>query len=90
MSNQARAAIADEIEEAYVEIGRMVVQSAVAQAQANGAIPEGGFEASISIRVQFGSAETEHGLLTCCICTQDVEGVWVCAGPCCPTRNSTW
>ncbi len=89
MSSHAPISIAEEIEDAYVEIGRMVVQSAVAQAQANGAIPEGGLEASISIRVQFGSAETEHGPVTCCICTQDAEGVWVCAGPCCPTRNST-
>jgi hypothetical protein len=89
MSNQAPAAIADEIQDAYAEIGRMVVQSAVVQAQASGVSPEGGFEATIEIRVVFDLTETEQRLVACCICTCDTDGVWVCAGPCCPTRNPT-
>lgn len=88
MSNQAQATVAGEIEDVYVEIGRMLVQSAVAQAQAADVSAEEGFEATIAIRVVFDIAGTEQRPVACCICTRDTEGVWICAGPCCPVGGA--
>jgi len=90
MRDHAMTLVASEIEDVYVEIGRMVVQSATQRAQASGAAPEEGVEVIIAMRVRFDAGPADQPPVTCCICTQDSEDVWVCAGPCCPTRNSTW
>jgi hypothetical protein len=89
MRDQAMPPVAGEIEDVYVEIGRMVVQSAIRQAQAASIASEDGIETTVAVRVLFDERPVEQSPTTCCICTQDVEGVWVCAGPCCPTHNST-
>ncbi len=90
MSSHAPISIAEEIEDAYVEIGRMVVQAAIEQARASAVSPDGGTETTIAVRVRFDPSLAEQHPRMCCICTCDTDGVWVCAGPCCPTRNSTW
>lgn len=90
MSGKPPIAIAGEIEDAYVELGRMLVRAAIEQAQANVVSSTGGIEVTIAVRVLFDPSLAEQHPMTCCICTRDTEGVWVCAGPCCPTRNSTW
>jgi hypothetical protein len=88
MRKHAKTLVASEIEDVYVEIGRMVVHSAINQAQASTIASDDGIETTVAIRVLFDAGPLEQPR-TCCICTQDPEGVWVCAGPCCPTHHST-
>ena len=90
MSDATTHQVSGEIDHAYAEIGRTVVETAIQQARAAGEFPEEGVEATVTIRLVFEGDIAGRLPVTCCVCTRDTEGVWVCAGPCCPTRNPPW
>jgi hypothetical protein len=90
MSDTTNRQVSGEIEDAYAEIGRTVVETAVQQARTAGSTSEEGIEATVTIRLLFEGGTAQRLPVTCCVCTRDTEGVWVCAGPCCPTRNPPW
>lgn len=90
MSDAPTHHVSGEIEDAYAEIGRTVVEIAVAQAQKTGAVSEEGIDANVTIRLGFQPDPTGRQPVTCCVCTLDTDGVWTCAGPCCPTRRPPW
>ena len=90
MSDAATPHVSREIEDAYAEIGRTVVETAIQQARAAGEMPEQGVDATVTMRLVFESGTANRLPVMCCVCTRDTEGVWVCAGPCCPTRNPPW
>jgi hypothetical protein len=87
MSDATPPHVSCEIEDAYSEIGRTMVETAIQQARAAWNGLEESVEATVTIRLVF---EREVGCrmpTTCCVCTLETDGVWVCAGPCCPTRH---
>ncbi len=90
MSAANNPPVSSEIEDAYAEIGRTVVETAIQQARATGGAPDEGIETAVPIRLLFECGIAERMAVTCCVCTHDTEGVWVCAGPCCPTRTPPW
>jgi hypothetical protein len=90
MSDANNRQVSGEIEDAYAEIGRTVVETAIQQARATEGASDDGIEATVTIRLLFESGIAERMPVTCCVCTRETEGVWVCAGPCCPTGNPSW
>ena len=90
MSEQDSIPVASEIEDAYAEIGRTVVQSAIQQTREASKSSQDGVEATVTVRLLFGAGQAERRPEVCCICTINTDGVWVCAGPCCPTGNPPW
>lgn len=86
-------AVAPEIEEAYAEIGRTVVEAALRQAQhqPDPAGAEAGVETTVTIRLLMqAGGPAEMRPVVCCFCTRDTEGVWVCSGACCPKGDPPW
>lgn len=90
MSESNFSPVSREIEDAYSEIGRSVVQQAIAQVQTTGQSTEAGVETSVTMRLLFGAAAGERRPEVCCICSIHDDGVWVCVGPCCPTSDPPW
>ena len=90
MSEQDSTPVASEIEDAYAEIGRTVVQSAIQQTREASKSSQDGVEATVTVRLLFGAGQAERRPEVCCLCTITTDGVWVCAGPCCPTGNPPW
>jgi hypothetical protein len=90
MNEQDRTPVASEIEDAYAEIGRTVVQTAIQQSGETGRTSDEGVEATVTVRLLFGAGTAERRPEVCCICTINTDGVWVCAGPCCPTGSPPW
>jgi hypothetical protein len=90
MSEPGLIPVASEIEEAYAEIGRTVVQTAIQQTRETERSSADGVEATVSVRLLFGGGTAERRPEVCCICTITTEGLWVCAGPCCLTGNPPW
>lgn len=82
--------VSSEIEDAYAEIGRAVVETAIQNARTSGGTSNEGVEATVMIRLLFERGLTERFPVTCCVCMPDTEGGWVCAGPCCPVEISSW
>jgi hypothetical protein len=90
MSDATTPHVSCEIQDAYSEIGRNMVETAIQQARAAWNVPEESVEATVTIRLVFGSQVGGRVPTTCCVCTRESKGVWVCAGPCCPSRNPQW
>lgn len=90
MSEPGLTPVASEIEDAYAEIGRTVVQTAIQQTREASRSSDEGVEATVTVRLLFGAGTAERRPEVCCICTINTDGVWVCAGPCCPTGNPPW
>lgn len=82
--------VSGEIEDAYAEIGRTVVEAAIQKARRSDGTSDEGVEAMVTIRLLFERGVTERLPVTCCVCMPDAQGGWVCAGPCCPVENSSW
>lgn len=82
MDSMASGAVDPQIEAAYADIGRMVVEQAMAS---SGKTNEAGeVEVQVNMRLKVGQNEAA-GMrsVVCCVCTLDSEGVVTCKGPCC-------
>ena len=90
MSDATSPRVSSEIEDAYAEIGRTVVEAAIQQARTSDGASNEGIEATVTLRFRFERGSTDRTPVTCCVCARDTEGSWVCAGPCCPIGKPPW
>ena len=60
-------------------------ETAIQQVRAAWNVPEESVEATVTIRLVFDSQVGGRVPTTCCVCTRESEGVWICAGVAGPT-----
>lgn len=78
-------AIDPAIEASYADIGRAVVEAAMAKRGEGGQLNEAGeVDIDVTLRLRVDQSESA-GMMArvCCVCTIDAEGVVTCKGPCC-------
>jgi hypothetical protein len=81
-SSAPNFAVDSEVEAAYADIGRSVVE--MAMKQSSEVSPEGTIEASVKVRLSLGGGDVAaRPGVVCCVCTME-DGVIICRGPCCP------
>ena len=85
--NAPRLGIDPAIEASYADIGRAVVEAAMAKSGNAGGLNEKN-EVDIDVTLRFTVDQSEAaGMMPqiCCICTiEGPDGVIICRGPCCP------